>query len=108
MLFNILNNENILIQEGLIGFLLGMLIVFLGIGILVFVVWFVGKAIKANPSEKKTVEELPIEPKVEEVVPVSDDIPDHIKVAIMAAVMAYFEQQNEKCEFTVRKIVRRR
>ena len=104
MLNNLLD---VVIQTGLIGFFLGMVIVFLGIAIIVAVVFIVGKVIKANPSEKKT-EEVPAEPQIEEVAPVSDDIPDHIKVAIMAAVMAYFEQQNEKCEFTVRKIVRRR
>jgi len=104
MLNNLLE---VVIQTGLIGFFLGIAIVFLGIAIIVAVVFIVGKVIKANPSEKK-IEEVPVEPQIEEVTPVSDDIPDHIKVAIMAAVMAYFEQQNEKCEFTVRKIVRRR
>lgn len=39
--------------------------------------------------------------------PTEDVIPEHIRVAIVAAIYAYYEQQNEKCEFIVRKIKRR-
>jgi len=41
------------------------------------------------------------------VVPQNEELPEHIKVAIMAAIYAYYEQQNERCEFIVRKIKRR-
>ena len=65
------------------------------------------KAEEVVLKKEKEVEPQP-EPQLVPQVACNDDIPDHVKVAIMAAIMAFYEQQNEKCEFTVRKIVRRR
>ena len=107
MLGNLLET---IVQTGFIGFFLGIAIVFLGIGVIVFVVWLVGKVLITSPSGKKKEKAVEPQPKPQPVPQVvsNDDIPDHVKVAIMAAIMAFYEQQNEKCEFTVRKIVRRR
>jgi hypothetical protein len=49
------------------------------------------------------VEEKPIEQPVE----ISNDIPAHVKVAIIGAITAYyFENQKSNCEFVVKKIKR--
>ena len=35
-----------------------------------------------------------------------DEIPAEVKAAIVAAIMAYYQQSEEKCEFTVKRIKR--
>ncbi len=102
MLANLL--EMTIAQTGLVTFFLGMGIVFGGIAVLILAVWVIGKIL--NTSKKEAT------PTVEEPVPVpvaEEGIPEHIKVAITAAVYAVMaEENNGKCEFVVRKITRRR
>ncbi|MDE7076572.1 MAG: hypothetical protein K2O62_04550, partial [Clostridia bacterium] len=35
-----------------------------------------------------------------------DEIPDEVKAAIIAAIMAYYQEKEEKCQFTVKRIKR--
>ena len=35
-----------------------------------------------------------------------DEIPDEVKAAIIAAIMAYYQETEEKCQFTVKRIKR--
>ena len=88
---------------------LGFLIVFVGIALLIFVVWAVGKMIggasKSNSSAEPAVDvsaaksETPLE--------VADDgLSDEVIAVITAAIAAYYQQQHKKCEFTVKRIKR--
>ena len=92
---------------GLFTFLLGVLVVFCGMLVLVLFVSAMGKAF----TKKSKKEEEPKEDKVPEVVetaPVeiadSDEIPEHVRVAIIAAIACYYEGTQAKNEFTVKKI----
>lgn len=89
--------------------LIGFVVVFLGIALIIFIIWLVGLIInKSNnfeflqkgkkSKEKARKEEPPVE--------VDGDIPDEVKVAIIAAIMAYYEEKQEPCEFKVKKIKR--
>ncbi len=85
---------------------LGYLIVFLGIAFLIFVVWGVGKimAYKGTSEVKpKVVEQKPaVAPSAED----SDEVTDEVIAVITAAIAAYYQKENKKCEFTVKRIKR--
>lgn len=109
MLFNLLESTASFGEkaaDGAITFLIGMAVIFLGMTILILCVTGFGKI--ANAIAKKT--EKKAETKKEEVkteITVSDDeIPEDIRVAIIAAVSAYYAESGSKNEFTVKKIKR--
>lgn len=93
-------------SEALVYALIGIGIVFIGIAIIVFILWLVGIIMKKT----KGIELFKKKNRVQEVDPVAEssdgDIPDEVKVAIMAAIMAYYSQENPKCEFKVKRIKR--
>lgn len=93
------------ISTGGMTFGLGLVVVFLGMALLVLAVSAMGsvmtkldekKAQKAE--EEKTVEVTSFEEEQ------SDEIPEHVKVAIVAAIAAYYADSGVKNEFKVRKI----
>lgn len=104
--------------ESLIYALIGFLIVFAGIVILIAIIWLVGLIMRKTNnlafitqcgSGKKKVEKAePVKQVAETAEKVSDDgeIPDEVKAAIIAAIMAYYGEQEQKCEFTVKRIKR--
>ena len=92
--------------------LIGFLVVFLGIAFLIFVVWAVGKIMdrtnvtaknKKSTHEKETAQET-----VAESLAVSDadEVSEETVAVITAALMAYYQKNNPKCEFTVKRIKR--
>lgn len=93
--------------------LIGFLVVFAGILIIIFTIWLVGLIMKktnnleflSKGKKKKVKEAKTEEPKVP-AVENDGDIPDEVKAAIIAAIMAYYEEKQEKCEFTVKRIKR--
>ena len=105
--------------EACIYALIGFLIVFAGIALIILIIWLIGllmrktnnlaflstwgRAIKSVFSRKK--KEKPEEHKVQEE-NVEEDIPDEVKVAIMAAIMAYYSEEAPQCEFKVKRIKR--
>ena len=101
--------------EPLLYALIGFLIVFVGITIIIFIIWLLGLIMrKTNNLEFLTkkrenrsadrVEEAHGEQVV--ISSQSDEIPDEVKAAIIAAIMAYYEEKQEKCQFTVKRIKR--
>ena len=85
-------------------FILGIAVVFLGMIILVLSVSGLGKVISiATEKPKKNIEQkqeqVVVEKKEE-----TDDIPEHVKVAIVAAISAYYSSSGVKNEFKVKKI----
>lgn len=89
---------------GVFTFVLGMLIIFGGMAILVLVVSAVAKVMTAKKAKKDAEEEKePVtETAMEEVS--EDGIPESVRVAIIAAVLAYYEGEGVKNEFVVKKI----
>ena len=96
--------------------LIGFVIVFLGIVLIIAIIWLIGllmrktnnlaflsnlgKKIKSKLKKKKE------EPASVEAVPDTDEVPDEVKAAIIAAIMAYYSEEKPKCEFKVKRIKR--
>ena len=99
--------QKITVGESALYALIGFALVFAGIALLILVVWTIGKAMDRN----KTV---PVAPPVAsqktEIKPVADssieDVDEETVAVIMAALMAYYQSTNPKCEFTVKRIKR--
>ena len=85
--------------------LIGFLVVFLGIALLILVVWAVGKIMSKTMVQKQPktikVEKEPVQPKED-----LNDLDEETVAVIMATLMAYYQTNNPKCEFTVKRIKR--
>lgn len=86
--------------------LFGFVFVFVGITLLIVILSLLGKGMskvnekKAQQTAKKSAENVASAPVVEA------GIPPEVVAAITAAVAAYMEQEQSKCEFVVRRIKR--
>ena len=95
------------IPEALLYALIGFLVVLAGIAFLILIVWLVGKLLamkngNAKPKEKSVVtkETLPQTPAKHE------EVDEETVAVIMAALTAYYQANNPKCEFTLKRIKR--
>ena len=109
LLANVANESTVSIPEAALYALLGFATVFLGIAFLILVVWLVGKVMAkpiAIPKTKK--EEAVKEVKQESIMSCenSEEISEETVAVITAAIMAYYQQTQTKCEFTVKRIKR--
>ena len=95
------------IPEAAFYALIGFMIVFIGIAFLISIVWAVGKILqmKNGTVTPKTVEPVKSTPIITNNAN-SEEISEETVAVITAAIMAYYEQTNPKCEFTVRRIKR--
>ena len=96
------------IGEAALYAFLGFAIIFAGIALLIAVVWAVGKVMVAmnnkNAKPKAAVKkETPAPVAASEI---KDEVDDETVAVIMAALMAYYQTNNPKCEFTVKRIKR--
>lgn len=97
--------EYITVSASAIYALIGFAVVFLGISLLISVVWAVGKVMNRNNGA--TPVQTAVKTVVQEVaVTESNDINDETVAVIMAALTAYYQTNNPKCEFTVKRIKR--
>lgn len=98
------------IPGGLYTFVLGLLVVFLGIAIIVIFVSIAGKIFSSGetkePKQPKVKVEKPVVVEKVEAPVDNGEVPDHIKVAIVAAITAYYEEKKSNCDFIVKKIRR--
>lgn len=104
-----LNNLLTSIPEAAIYAVLGFSIVFLGIAFLILVVWLVGKVMGKSVRKPKENKSMPVENKTESspaVVETVEEISEETVAVITAAIMAYYQQTQSKCEFTVKRIKR--
>ena len=103
------------IGEALIYALIGFGVVFLGIILIILIIWLIGLVLRKtnnlaflsklkfkNIVKKKKQEEV----KSEEIETVEDEISDEVKVAIIAAIMAYYDNEKIECDFVVKRIKR--
>ena len=91
------------IEQGVFVFLLGLLIVFLGIGVIVVVVSVIGsimKKLKNNPKAETPAPAVAL-PEV-----TTDGEDEKIRAAIIAAVMACYAAEGNVCKFKIKKIKR--
>ena len=93
------------LPEGLIYALIGFIVTFLGIVILIFCVWIYGKIIKGVREKSLSKKKSATVPQT--VVSESDsDVPVEVRLAIIAAIAAYYENEKSSCEFKVKRIKR--
>lgn len=95
------------IGEASLYALLGFLVVFVGIALLIFVVWLVGKVLnKITLAQNDKKEKTQKQEQVSTAISAADgeDISEETVAAITAAIMAYYQEQQTKCEFTVKRI----
>lgn len=85
---------------------LGFAVVFLGISFLIIVVWMVGKILSlAEGRKQKFTETEKVSDKLHQT-PDENELSEETIAVIMAALAAYYEKENKKCEFTVKRIKR--
>lgn len=92
---------------GIFTFVLGMIVVFAGMAILVLICSGVAKVMASKSAAKKGEDEEESADEIEAVTETTadeDGIPENVRVAIMAAVLAYYEGEGVKNEFVVKKI----
>ena len=95
------------LTQGLLTFFIGVFVVFLGITIIVVFVTLAGKVFSSTKEKKVKETKKQVEVKQTQEVVVSNEIPTHVKLAIIGAISAYyFENQKSNCEFVVKKIKR--
>ena len=95
------------LTQGLLTFFIGLFVIFLGITIIVVFVTLAGKILSTADKKKVEKQTKQVEVKQTEEVAVSNEIPTHVKLAIIGAISAYyFENQKSNCEFVVKKIKR--
>ena len=95
------------LQEAALYAIIGFVVVFIGIALLIAVVWLVGKIIGRSQScVNKTVQEVSVSPTQNASLQENDVIDEETIAVITAAIMAYYEQQGNKCEFIVKRIKR--
>lgn len=95
--------------EALIYALIGFLIVFLGIVIIIAIIWLIGLLMRKTNNfaflfRKRDKKKEASIPATEVAVESEEEIPDDVKAAIVAALMAYYVQEQPKCEFKVKRI----
>lgn len=99
--------------EAAVYALIGFIVVFAGIVIIIAIIWLIGLLMKKTNNlefltkkrskKVKEVKETTVQPFEQTS---SDEIPNEVKAAIVAAIMAYYQEKEEKCHFTVKRIKR--
>lgn len=118
-----LNNLLALIEmEGSLSFgeaciyaIIGFAIIFAGIAIIIFIIWFIGLLMKkTNNLEflteigKKSGKQKAVSAEIpaKNATVADDEIPDEVKAAIVAAIACYYTADKPKSEFRVKRIKR--
>ena len=100
------------LQAGLYVFVMGFIVVFLGMGVIIAVVSIIGKIMeKVNKSRAKKAEEASANSQTEAMLTqdtVSEDSDEEarIRAAIVAVLTNYYFNQGSNCEFKIKKIRR--
>ena len=111
-LMSLMNQEGSLsLGEACIYALIGFCIVFAGIVLIILIIWLLGLLMRKTNNlaflSKIKIKKQKAAPAAQEVVEsAEEEVPDEVKAAIIAAVMAYYCQEKPKCEFKVKRIKR--
>ncbi len=114
MLYNLLADSNpyrqATIGEAAMYALLGFSVVLLGIAFLIFIVWAIGKLMTVFNQKTAKAKEKAVAKKAETPEPMNtendEELSDEVVAVITAAIAAYYQKENKKCEFTVKRIKR--
>ncbi len=115
MKYNLLTNlaeksREVGIGEAALFAALGFLVVFVGIAFLILIVWLVGRIMsntKGVGTQNTQIKEVKTQKVKTPIQPIESESGSGETLAvIMAALMAYYEKNNPKCEFTVKRIKR--
>ncbi len=106
MLFNLLQAEQNS-QQLIYGFL-GLLIAFAVTFLLIGGIWLIGRLIDKARGEDDNfnVVSNPVASNKQDEQQKDEQISDEVKVAIIAAIMAYYQEERPKCDFVVKRIKR--
>ena len=97
--------------EALIYALIGLVVVFIGIVLIILIIWSIGLILRKT-NNLEFLNKFKLRKKKQEVVQsteiekVDDEIPDEVKAAIIAAIVAYYDNEKPECDFVVRRIKR--
>ena len=99
------------IGEASLYALIGFSVVFVGILFLILIVWGTGKIISAIEGKGKVAKKTSIQENKQEKTETiteteTDEISEETIAIITAAIMAYYQENNPKCEFTLKRIKR--
>ena len=96
------------IGEAALYALLGFAVVFVGISFLILIVWLAGKLIHKDKSPVSVKETKTEAKEITESLAVADaeNVSEETVAVITAALMAYYQANNPKCEFIVKRIKR--
>jgi Na+-transporting methylmalonyl-CoA/oxaloacetate decarboxylase gamma subunit len=94
------------IVNGLFVFILGLLVVFFGMIIIITAVTICGKIFASTETKPQKKVEAPAIEQVKPTTESEEEVPEHVKVAIIAAISAYYFNAQSKCDFVVKKIKR--
>lgn len=88
--------------ESLIYAVIGLVVVFVGMALLIAVLYLVGFIIKKAENARRAAAEratasAPVDENAEE-------IPEEVRAAIVAAVMSYYAEEKPHCDFVVKRI----
>ena len=100
--------------EALIYALIGFLVVFAGIVLIIFIIWLLGLILRKTNNLAflskfkihKGEKQGPLKEQAQTTEESEDDIPAEVKVAIIAAIMAYYGENKPECDFKVKRIKR--
>ncbi len=92
--------------EALLYAFVGFCITFIGISILILFVWICGKII-GKARMKKVGDKPKLPPAETAALPAEEErVEEEIRVAIIAAIAAYYADESRGCEFKVKRIKR--
>ena len=91
--------------DALLYAVVGFAVTFLGIAVLILLVWTVGKIISCVMGKRQAKKSTAIEQEQATAID-TGDISEEIRVAIIAAISAYYMNENSNCEFKVKRIKR--
>ncbi len=92
--------------NGLFVFILGLSVVFLGMLIIIVSVSVCGKLMNKTTEIKPKKEKVEVVSQPAPVVVQTDEVPAHVKAAIVAVISAYYFESKSNCDFVVKKIKR--
>lgn len=94
------------VPEALLYAIIGFIVVFAGIALLIAVVWAVGK-LMSNVAPQATPKAVaPVTTQQTPKTVQSEELDEETLAVITATLMAYYQKNNPKCGFTVKRIKR--
>ena len=95
------------IETGLFVLILGMIVVFVGMAVIILVISGIGKIMTLKTKKANAPSKTEPAAETASAAQSANGVSPEVVAVITAAVNAYYEKNNEKCEFAVKKIKKR-